>query len=169
MDFIKETDLPGVGKKFVIAPKDGGKIIIIVHDDGLREIYHINEDAEDEVEHIISVDDAEARKIAGILGGLVYTPKAVETMRVDLKELTIDWHKLGACELTASKSIGELHVRKNTGVSIIGIIKKDRHSIVNPGPETHIHVGDTIVLAGTREQIMAFHKFIYNEEKHSGI
>ena len=170
MDFIKETDLPGVGKKFMIAPKDGGNIIIIVHDDGMREVYRIDEDAEDDVEHIMSLDDDEARKVAGILGGLAYAPKALEAMRVDLKELTIDWHKLRECELTdESKSIGELHVRKNTGVSIIAIIKKDRNSIVNPGPEAHIHVGDTIVLAGTREQINAFHRFIYNGEKNSGI
>ena len=164
MDFIKETDLPGVGKKFKIASKDGDEIIIIVHDDGVREIYHINEDSADDVEYIISFDDNEARKVAGILGGLSYTPKAVEAMRVDLKELTIDWHKFGKNEISDSKSIGDLQVRKNTGVSIIAIIKKDRQSIVNPGPEVLIQVGDTLVLAGTREQIKAFHKFIYKEE-----
>ncbi|MDR1961537.1 MAG: cation:proton antiporter regulatory subunit [Gracilibacteraceae bacterium] len=158
MDFIKETDLPGIGRKFSASPADGGKIIIIVHDDGVREIYrHDGNDADGEVEHIVSFDDAEARKIAGILGGLAYTPKAMENMRVDLKGLAIDWYKLITPAPFIGSSIGALGIRKNIGVSIIGIIRKDGGSLVNPGPEAVLRDGDTIVMAGTREQINAFH------------
>ena len=164
MDFIKETDLPGIGKKFSVAAKDGGHIIIIVHDDGVREIYRYDETQDSEVEHIISLDDHEARKIAGILGGMTYVPKALESMKVDLKELTLDWHRLGECQLTCKKSIGELGVRQTTGVSIIAIIKAQGENIVNPGPEVVLYPGDTIVLAGTREQIRNFHTLIQNED-----
>jgi TrkA domain protein len=158
MDFIKETDLPGIGRKFSVAPANGGKIIIIVHDDGVREIYRYDEkDADSEVEYIVSFDDAEARKIAGILGGLAYTPKALENMRVDLKGLAIDWYKLSAPAPFVGASIGALGIRQNIGVSIIGLIRRDGGSLVNPGPEAVLQDGDTIVMAGTREQINAFH------------
>ncbi|MDR0434689.1 MAG: cation:proton antiporter regulatory subunit [Gracilibacteraceae bacterium] len=158
MDFIKETDLPGIGRKFSITPANGGKIIIIVHDDGVREIYRYDEtDADSEVEHIVSFDDPEARKIAGILGGLAYTPKALENMRVDLKGLAIDWYKLSPPAPFIGASIGELGIRKNIGVSIIGIIRTDGESVVSPGPDAVLKDGDTIVMAGTREQINAFH------------
>ncbi|MDR1604423.1 MAG: cation:proton antiporter regulatory subunit [Gracilibacteraceae bacterium] len=158
MDFIKETDLPGIGHKFSVSPAGGGKIIIIVHDDGVREIYRYDENtADSEVEHIISLDDAEARKVAGILGGLTYTPKALETMRVDLKGLAIDWYKLAAPAPFIDASIGALGIRKNIGVSIIGIIRRDGGSLINPGPDAVLQDGDTIVMAGTREQINAFH------------
>lgn len=161
MDLIKETDLPGIGKKFSVAAKDGSHIIIIVHDDGMRELYRYDETQDTEVEHIISLDDNEARKIAGILGGMTYVPRALESMKINLKELTIDWHKLGECQIS-QKSIGELGVRKNNGVSIIAIIQAQGENIVNPGPEVILCPGDTIVMAGTREQIRSFHKLISN-------
>ncbi|MDR1070776.1 MAG: cation:proton antiporter regulatory subunit [Gracilibacteraceae bacterium] len=158
MDFIKETDLPGIGRKFSASPASGGKIIIIVHDDGVREIYRYDDsDADSEVEHIVSFDDSEARKIAGILGGLAYTPKALDNARVDLKGLAIDWYKLTAPAPFIGSSIGALGIRKNIGVSIIGIIRHDGGSLVNPGPEAVLQDGDTVVMAGTREQINAFH------------
>jgi TrkA domain protein len=157
MDLIKETDLPGIGKKFAVTPKKGGEIIIIVHDDGMREIYQYDED--DDARHIISFDDNEARKIGGILGGMAYTPRALETMQMSLSDLTIDWHKIAADAFIFGKTIGDLGIRKNTGVSIIAIIGKDGRSIVNPGPESALDTGDTLVLAGTREQIKSFKVF----------
>lgn len=155
---IKETDLPGIGKKFAVTPKTGGEIIVIVHDDGMREIYRYDDN--DQAEHIISLNDDEARKIAGVLGGIAYTPKALETMELSLNDLAIEWYKLKPDTPIHGKSIGEISVRKNTGASVIAIIGKDGHSTVNPGPEIRMNPGDTIVLAGTREQIKAFKAFV---------
>ncbi|MCL1852488.1 MAG: potassium:proton antiporter [Peptococcaceae bacterium] len=166
MDFIKETDLPGIGKKFSIAAKDGTQIIIIVHDDGTREIYHYDlEDEDGDVDHIITLDDNEARRVAGILGGMTYTPRALESMKVNLRELTIDWHKMEDCPV-CDKSIGELGLRENIGVCVIAIIKAHGgENIINPGPNDFICQKDTVVLAGTREQIRNFHQLIKSEGK----
>ncbi|MCL1790439.1 MAG: potassium:proton antiporter [Peptococcaceae bacterium] len=165
MDLIKETDLPGIGKKFSITAKDGTQIIIVVHDDGLREIYHYDmEDEDNEVDHIISLDDYEARRVAGILGGMTYAPRALESMKINLKELTIDWHKMEESTI-CDKSIGDLGLRKNFGVSVIAIIKAHGGNIINPGPDDLICRKDTVVLAGTREQIRNFYKLAKSEEK----
>jgi TrkA domain protein len=153
-NLIKETNLPGIGKKFAVTPIAGGEIILIVHDNGTREIYRYG--ADDNAEHIISFNDGEARKIAGILGGMAYAPKALENMELSLSDLTIEWHKPEPDAPIYGKTIGDLGVRKNTGVHIIAIIDKDGRSTVNPGPDSSMNPGDTIVLAGTRDQIRAF-------------
>ncbi|HEY5883889.1 MAG TPA: cation:proton antiporter [Pyrinomonadaceae bacterium] len=62
------------------------------------------------------------------------------------------------------KSIGELRLRKVSGVSIIAIIK-DGHSDLNPGPETLINEGDTVVLIGTPENVdQAIERYLVKSE-----
>jgi TrkA domain protein len=156
--FIKETDLPGVGKKFAVTPKAGGEVVVIVHNGGTREIYRY--DKNDNAEHIVSLNDSEARKIAGILGGMAYAPTALDTAEMFLNDLMIEWYKPDADSPIYGKTIGDMGVRKNTGVNIIAIIDKDGRSTVNPGPESSMNPGDTIVLAGVRGQIKAFRAFV---------
>jgi len=50
------------------------------------------------------------------------------------------------------KTIGELKLRKKTGVTIIAITREGRTEI-NPGPETPIQAEDVLVLLGGEEQI----------------
>jgi monovalent cation:H+ antiporter-2, CPA2 family len=50
------------------------------------------------------------------------------------------------------KTIGELKLRKKTGVTIIAITR-DGHTEINPGPETAIQAEDVLVLLGGTEQI----------------
>ena len=64
----------------------------------------------------------------------------------------------------AGKSIGELRLRKVTGVSIIAIIK-DGNSDINPGAETVLNEGDTVVLLGTPEKVdQAIEKYLIRSE-----
>ena len=47
--------------------------------------------------------------------------------------------------------IGELDLRANTGVSIVGI-ERDGERIVNPGPEETLLEGDRLLLLGEDTQ-----------------
>ena len=52
----------------------------------------------------------------------------------------------------AGKTIGQLRIRKRTGVSIIAITR-DGQAQINPGPETRLEQGDLLLLLGGAEQI----------------
>lgn len=150
---IRETDLPGIGRKFLIETQSHDRLTVVVHDDGKRELYHHYYDDPDETISMITLNDNEARSVAGILGGMVYRPKALENMEIALNDMVIEWCKVEPHYKAVDKTIGQLEVRKKTGVSVIAIIEKDNTKIINPGPDNVIHEGATIVLVGERNQI----------------
>ena len=153
MSTFRESDLPGIGRKFQINTRSDDKLVIVVHDDGKREIHHFDYNDPDESISMVTLDDSEARRVGAILGGMVYMPKALESVDVAFDEMKIEWFKVEPEAKAAGKTIGELHIRKRTGAMIIAVIKKDQAKIINPGPDQIIHEGATLVVLGERGQV----------------
>ncbi|MDE3840741.1 potassium:proton antiporter [Bacillus methanolicus] len=150
---IRESELPGIGWKFEIITKNQDKLVIVIHDDGRREIYHFNSDDHDEVISNVTLNDSEARQIAGILGGMAYKPKALETVDFAFDDLIIEWYQVEPNAPAVNKTIGEIDIRNNFGVNVIAIKKKNTKKSHTPGPDTVIEAGDTLVISGERNQL----------------
>ena len=58
---VRETRLPGVGKKFTMHTTRGEDVCAIVHTDGRREVYH-RSDPDEEAEDVLVLTDDEARR-----------------------------------------------------------------------------------------------------------
>jgi CPA2 family monovalent cation:H+ antiporter-2 len=69
-----------------------------------------------------------------------------------LKSASTETLFVKADSMAVGKTIGELKLRKKTGVTIIAITH-DGHTEINPGPETTIQAEDVLVLLGGTEQI----------------
>lgn len=151
MSIVRESDLIGIGKKYQIETEAGDNMIIVIHDDGKRELYR-SESEDSETHCVMTLSDEESRQVAGIVGGLSYKPKALETMEIALDDLRIEWYKVGELSDGVNKSIGELGVRQRTGASIIAAIREEE-TIINPGPEYRIAPGTTLVVAGKKANI----------------
>ncbi|GIO98633.1 MULTISPECIES: cation:proton antiporter regulatory subunit [Paenibacillus] len=161
MSIIRESDLPGIGKKFLIQARSGDKLVIVIHDDGRRELYHFEDDDPEETISQITLEDDEARQIAGIIGGMTYKPKALETIEVTLEDLIIEWARIEPHYKCVDKTIAELGVRQRTGANVLAIVKRNEQKI-NPGPDDILTAGSTLVLAGERKQIKQLKELLVN-------
>ena len=160
MATIRESDLPGIGRKFQVETRSGEILVIIVHDTGHRELYHIAADAPDTILSRIELDDPEARQVAGIIGGMTYQPTALEAVEMAFQDMVIDWFKVEPEYAAVGQSIEELRVRQRSGAMIIAIIGPERTTQINPGPAQVVHAGATLVVVGNREQVQAFKQLI---------
>ena len=155
---FREIDLPGVGKKYTLELDGGGELTLIIHNTGRREIYIIEED-EEEPTCVISLTEDEAKELGFLLAGTTYQPVAPERMELIMKEMVMEWVKIGEGSNLVNKTIAESQIRKRTGTSIVAIIREG-DMLVNPDPyETKILSGDTLVIVGRREQINKFLEF----------
>jgi TrkA domain protein len=150
MSSISEANLPGVGRKFQVETLSGDRLTIVIHDDGTRELYHFNRKNLDRPASVVTLTDAEARQIAGIIGGLTYVPKALPATEVVLDDLVLEWFTLPQGAAAIGKTISELQVRTKTSASIVSLIEPNRITRANPGAHTLLNEGATLILAGDR-------------------
>jgi TrkA domain protein len=160
MTTIREADLPGIGRKFEIPTRSGEKLVIVIHDDGRRELYVFPAVEADQSTAMVTLTDQEARQIAGILGGLSYTPRALASVELALSDLVIEWYPLERGTPCLGKTIGELGVRQKTGASIMAIVERDQRPIINPGPEQVLAAGATLIVVGERRMMNAFRQLM---------
>ncbi|WP_410772101.1 cation:proton antiporter regulatory subunit [Fontibacillus sp. BL9] len=147
---LKETELPGIGKKFVVQTRNGEKLTIIIHDDGRRELFHFDEENPDDSISMVALDDDEARYVSAIIGGVTYQPTALENIEVALGDLIIEWYRLEPNYKAIGKTIGELRVRQRSGATIIAVIEKNQKKHVNPGADLMLTADALVVVIGER-------------------
>jgi TrkA domain protein len=157
---ISETNLPGVGRKFQIEAASGDRLVIVIHNDGTRELYHFTARNPDRPASVLTLADAEARQVAGILGGLTYVPQALPAAEIVLEDLVLEWFTVPPGAACVGRTIGDLRVRTATGASIVSIIEPDRVKRINPGPDTTLREGATLILAGDRRTVAALKELL---------
>lgn len=157
---FKETDLPGIGKKFSVITANKEKVSVIIHISGKREIYFFSKDDFDEPACSFVLSDEEANQLGSILMGTYFKPEAEEEKEMLMKDLIIEWVSVENNLPLTNKSIRELQIRKNTGTSVVSIIRKDK-TITNPSPDEVIKEGDTLVIIGNKDQIEKFFQTYY--------
>ena len=157
MEF-RESELPGIGKKFTIKTQQGSIISVVLHITGKREIFIFEEGEEyEDPDCDVILTEEEANQLGSVLMGTYFRPEQERERELFLRNLAIEWVKVEPGSPLVGKSIEELGIRKKTGVTVISIVRGD-HTITNPLPEEVIREGDTLILVGTREQMDRFFK-----------
>ena len=161
---IRESELPGIGQKFEIITRNDEKLVIVIHDDGRRELYHFDNEHEDVISSV-TLNDQEARQMASIIGGMIYKPQALETIEMSLGDLVIEWFKVEPGSKAIDQTIGDIDIRNNYNVTVIAHSKKGKKQLNNPGPDSIIAAGDTLVISGERKDIKNLIRELLTDER----
>jgi TrkA domain protein len=160
MSTISEVFLPGIGRKFQVETLAGDRLVIVIHDDGTRELYHFTRGKMDRAASVLRLSDGEARQIAGIVGGLTYAPRNLPMAEVILDDLVLEWFTIERGAACIGRTIRDLEVRTLTGASIVSIIEPDQTKRTNPGADTVLNEGATLIAAGDRRTINALKRLL---------
>jgi len=147
---VKESTLPGVGKKYVMPLDEGGHVAVIVKPDGERQLYHFLE-GEDRPCDVLTLAGAEAQQVAQLLGPTLVAPPDHEDLQIALGQLDLEWIELAADSPLVGRTLLESDLRRRTGASVIAVLRGGE-AIPNPAVELRFEVGDTLVIIGTPAQ-----------------
>ncbi len=166
---IREGELPGLGKKFLVDLESGDRLGIVIYDEGDRELFCFSPDNKDEPLCSVTLSDREARQVGSIIGGSFYQPRFLEKLETAIADLHIEWLAVKEGSAIVNKTIGELGLRKNHGVTIIAVIEggdrwKRKCTAINPGPNFVFAPGQVVIAAGRRDALINFEKMVAGGE-----
>lgn len=146
---VYESDLPGVGKKFEIELDENERLVMVIHNTGKREVF-IRKGDEDS-EKLFELSDRLARQVGTILEGAYFQPIATDTSETMLDDNSLlEWVKVAEGSDITDKTLEELDFRNETSATVVAV-KRESGTESNPGPDTVIVGGDTLIILGTRE------------------
>ncbi len=155
---VRETRLPGVGKKFTMRTQRGEDVCAVVHIDGRRELYH-RPDPDEDADAVIVLTDEEAHELGSILGGVVYKPELLEHLDVALSDLAIEWIDVPAESPIVGLTVATCRIRSTTGGTIIAIIRPEG-ALSMPHPDEVIRASDTLVVVTSPETFEALQRLV---------
>jgi TrkA domain protein len=89
----------------------------------------------------------------------IFKPAVVEELEAVFGNLLIDWVTLEEASPGAGKTIGELQIRRRTGVTIVAIVR-DNQAITVPQPSETLHAGDRLIIIGRHQGSGPFHQLV---------
>lgn len=151
MNDIHETKLPGVGVRHDFETSQGRRIGVIAHHAGHRELLVYDRRDPDTCEEVVRLDEHDAHMLAEMLGA-AQVRDSVESLRQSIEGMVIDWLPIAARAAAAGRSLGELHLRAETGVTVIAVLGEGR-AVASPGADHVLAPGETVVVVGQADEI----------------
>lgn len=156
---IRESVLPGVGKKFIISLNDTTDLIIVIHNTGRREVFLDKNKEEDNVK-LFTLSDQQARVVGTILEGAYFQPVVTEDKSAPMDDQTIiEWYMMESGNRLTGRSLNQINADDEIDIQVIAC-KEDGKSTTTSEQETVLEIGDTIIVVGSKEQHDRFKQYI---------
>lgn len=119
------------------------------------DLYFFHDTDEDEADYYLTLTSEETREMGAQLLGATYQPVDDDKMKIFQKQLVMEWIKLTPESPFVNKRVAESQIRNHTGASVIAVMHGDDMT-VSPDANMVLKAGDTVMAAGTRDQIRRF-------------
>ncbi len=151
---IHEQELPGIGKRYDQVTEDG-LVSVVIHHSGRRDLYVTEKDSRRREPTVVTLTDDQARRLGAVLAGAYFQPTIAQRIEAVVGGLVIDWVTMRTDSPGVERSIADLHVRQNTRMTIVAILRGEE-MIVVPEPTEVLHARDKLVVIGRPEDLPVF-------------
>jgi TrkA domain protein len=151
---ISEQNLPGIGRSYTLTLHDGSTVVVVLHHSGRRDLYVTPPSGKRAT--CVSLADEEARQLGSVLSGAYFKPAIVERVEALIGGLLIDWVTIKPSSPAVDRTIADLEVRRESGMTIAAIAREDGTSVVAPEPDAMLRAGDQLVVVGRPEDLPRF-------------
>lgn len=155
---VFETPLPGLGVRYEFTTTKGDHLGVVVRRDLRRELVLYDEQDPDACRDTVQLTGEESAVLVELLGGNKLTER-LSDLRHDVEGLSIEWVTLIADRGLAGRTIGEGHIRTETGASVVAVLRGDR-SIPGPGPDFAFMAGDVALVVGSVDGVLAAERLL---------
>lgn len=146
---IRRDRLPGVGDRTEITTTDGTTVSLVEHPNG-------STDLQVGSGQTARLSPADARSLGAALAGtFTVDPELLDDLSSVLGGLRIDAARVARDGHLAGRAIGELEIRARHRVTVVALLHGSLAD-VNPGPDTVLHGGSTVVVIGRPADVEAF-------------
>jgi TrkA domain protein len=161
MTTVNQTPLPGVGMRYDFQTRAGDRVGVIVHHSGHYDFLVYDKRDPDRCVSVLPLETEDAHTLTELLGGS-QVAESLQKMQQSLRGLIIDWVPVQEEWSCVGRTIREIGVRAQTGVSIVAVIR-DGETIPSPDAEFRLYAGDTAVVVGTQEGIRKTFDLLHGE------
>jgi TrkA domain protein len=155
---VVDQSLPGIGHRYDLPAADGSHVVVVIHHSGRRDLYVLGPGRE-EPDAAVTLTDSQARSLGAILAGAYFKPAVVEEIEAVIGGLLIDWVTLEPPARGAGFTIGELEIRKKTGMTVAAILR-NHVPLIAPEPSERLQAGDQLVVIGRQEDLPRFRRHV---------
>lgn len=157
MGHLDETRLPGIGTRVEFVTDEGRRMGVVRHHTGRRELFVCQPGDPDTTDVAISLTEDESHSLVDALGIVSVAEAGEQTYQVE--GLVFEWLEAIEGSPVIGRSIGEMKIRTRTGASIVAVLRPDG-PVPAPDPQFVIEAGDTLVVAGTTDGVMAVRRLL---------
>jgi TrkA domain protein len=123
----------------------------VVRRDGIREVVLYDDRDPDRLRASFTVSPAEAAVVVELLGGSKLTERLAD-LRQEVEGLAIEWVTLRSDSLLTGRTIGDGHIRSDTGASVVAVVRGPT-SFPGPGPDFQFEAGDLVLVMGSAPSV----------------
>ena len=146
---VKETVLPGVGKRFELYLDANRSIAVVLRTSGERQVYYREQTTED-YEEQFTLTDSQARTLGLFLVGAYYQPVAGQLSEETSGGEHIRWYSVTAESGLAETRRDEIVIEKETETTLLGL-ERGGEVISVIENDVVFEVGDRLIVIGTDE------------------
>lgn len=157
---IRESNLPGVGKKYEVDLDSHQSVAVIIHSNGRREVFYRDDREGTDYQEVLNLSDSQARILGLFLVGAYYQPIATKLGQQSDDGEYVDWYSVDENSTLVGLQKKEIYSESDFDGIVLGV-ERDSEVRSTVDDEFIFDVGDRLIVIGADSAHQKLSEFAY--------